>query len=76
MSNFILFGTEGCHLCEEAAQFLTTQNIAFAQQDIINDEACYERYRLTIPVLHHQTSQAELNWPFDQQQLQTFLASL
>lgn len=74
MSNFILYGTEGCHLCEEAVLLLQVADIEFIQRDIIDDEQAMQQYAVRIPVLLHQSSGAELGWPFGIEQLQHFIA--
>lgn len=72
MTDFLLFGTEGCHLCEEAERLLIDAGIAFASKDIMNHEEWQQQYGLLIPVLWHEESRRQLNWPFDSQQLQDF----
>ena len=75
MADFILFGTAGCHLCEEAEQLLADAGLAFSTRDIIDDEQWLARYGLLIPVLLHTASGKQLNWPFDRLQLESFAAS-
>ena len=79
MKVFRLYGTSACHLCEQAhgmlAALLDTQaDTGFEPVDIVESDALFERYGLLIPVLQHPDGR-ELNWPFDPQQLQVFLAS-
>lgn len=68
-----LFSTQGCHLCEMA--FDLTRQLAVDSQveivDIAFDDAMFSRYGVTIPVLHYAGD--ELGWPFDLQELQTWL---
>jgi hypothetical protein len=73
MSDYLLYGTEGCHLCEDAEQLLVDAGLAFSQQDIIEDPQLLQNYGLLIPVLFHSASQQQLNWPFDSQALQDFI---
>ena len=71
-----LFGTLGCHLCEQAEQLLmpwVAQGLTVELLDIVDHPGWLERYALSIPVLKRIDSQAELNWPFDAQQLAQFL---
>lgn len=75
MAEYLLFGTEGCHLCEEAEQLLADAGIVFAGQDIMDDDAWQQQYGLSIPVLLHIESRRQLNWPFDDRQLQDFIAT-
>lgn len=63
-----LFGTLGCHLCEEAEQVLqpfVAQGLVVELLDIIESSEWLERYSLTIPVLRRVDNGQELNWPFD-----------
>ncbi len=65
-----LFGTLGCHLCEEAEQVLQpflAQGLTVELLDIIDSPEWLERYALIIPVLRRVDNGQELNWPFDQQ---------
>lgn len=65
-----LFGTLGCHLCEDAEQVLqplVAQGLVVELLDIIDSPHWLERYALTIPVLRRVDTGQELNWPFDQQ---------
>jgi len=64
-----LFGTLGCHLCEEAEQVLqpfVAQGLVVELLDIIESSEWLERYSLTIPVLRRVDNGQELNWPFDE----------
>ena len=64
-----LFGTLGCHLCEEAEQVLqpfVAQGLIVELLDIIDSAEWLERYALTIPVLRRVDNGQELCWPFDQ----------
>ncbi|MDY0248812.1 MAG: glutaredoxin family protein [Pseudomonas sp.] len=65
-----LFGTLGCHLCEEAEQVLqplVARGLIVELLDIIDSPEWLERYALTIPVLRRVDNGQELRWPFDQQ---------
>ena len=65
-----LFGTLGCHLCEEAEQVLqpfVAQGLVVELLDIIESSEWLERYALSIPVLRRVDTGQELHWPFDQQ---------
>jgi hypothetical protein len=73
MSDYLLYGTEGCHLCEDAEQLLLDAGLAFSKQDIIEDPQLLQNYGVLIPVLLHSASQQQLNWPFDSQALQDFI---
>lgn len=65
-----LFGTLGCHLCEDAERILkpfVAQGLEVELLDIIDSPQWLERYALTIPVLRRVDTGQELNWPFDEQ---------
>lgn len=65
-----LYGTLGCHLCDEAEQVLqpfVAQGLVVELLDIIESSAWLERYALSIPVLRRVDTGQELHWPFDQQ---------
>ena len=68
---FNLYGTEGCHLCEDAlalcSAVMPAENISVV--DIIDDEKLLELYRISIPVLERLSDQQKLYWPFDQAQV-------
>lgn len=66
-----LFGTSGCHLCEEAEQALRLAAApAWRSVDITGDEALLARYGTRIPVVRDEHSGAELGWPFTADTLQ------
>lgn len=71
-----LFGTLGCHLCEVAEALLmpfVEHGLLVELIDIAEAEEMVERYGLRIPVLRRCDNGAELNWPFDAEQVVNFL---
>jgi len=76
-----LFSTSGCHLCEVAERLLLDVLPAFGDAiscyivDIADDDALIECYGTRIPVLLAVSGQS-LNWPFDADQLRSFLRGL
>jgi len=77
----VLYGTLGCHLCEQAA-LLLGEHLGgefhagwLCEVDIADDEALLARYALRIPVLRDALSGRELDWPFPPAQLQGLLAA-
>ncbi len=64
---FILYGTKGCHLCDEAESVLRHAQMAVSFEwqyiDIALDENLVKKYGIRIPFLRKEPSQ-ELGWPF------------
>ncbi|QSA98665.1 aspartate ammonia-lyase [Methylococcus sp. EFPC2] len=81
MTQLTLYGTAGCHLCEEAWSQLEALSEIRSKQpairvvDIADEPEWMERYGLTIPVLRDETSGRELNWPFQPEDLRRFISS-
>jgi hypothetical protein len=72
-----LFGTLGCHLCEVAeAELLTLVEHGLLVEliDIGENAAMVDEYGLRIPVLRRVDTGAELDWPFDAEQVVQFLS--
>lgn len=71
-----LFGTLGCHLCEVAEALLmplVEHGLLVELVDIADQQALFDQYSLSIPVLRRCDSGAELLWPFDAEQVVAFL---
>lgn len=71
-----LFTTSGCHLCELAEALLmpmVDHGLLVELVDIAEDPSLFETYQLRIPVLRRADSRAELAWPFDADQIVSFL---
>lgn len=73
----VLYSTEGCHLCEEAAALLRTEqsvrsHLTWDVVDIANDDKLFEAYGWHIPVLRNEKGR-ELRWPFDLVSLKAYL---
>ncbi|GGP53634.1 thioredoxin family protein [Shewanella algicola] len=68
---YILYHTEGCHLCEIAQSLIEQTDIKYQHVDICDDASLAERYGISIPVLVQ--DDRELFWPFDVTQLQEFI---
>ena len=72
-----LFGTLGCHLCEVAESVLmpfVEHGLLVELVDIAEQESWVEQYGLRIPVLRRTDTGAELNWPFDADQVVAWLS--
>ncbi|MFV8833778.1 glutaredoxin family protein [Aquisalimonas sp.] len=65
---FVLYGTLGCHLCEDAARLLfdvlPVDGVTVEEIDIAHDEALMAQYGERIPVLRQRRDGRELDWPF------------
>lgn len=76
MAEYTLYSSEGCHLCDHARDLIKQSAPEVYQalqvQDIAYDDALYERYKWSIPVLKAPGGE-ELNWPFDAEQLKGFV---
>lgn len=68
-----LYGTEFCHLCEEAEAILHELGVAVLHIDIAADDELLEKYGARIPVLLRVDNDAELGWPFDATVVSRFL---
>ncbi|HEY0961097.1 MAG TPA: glutaredoxin family protein [Pseudomonadales bacterium] len=74
-ASLYLYGTAGCHLCEQAEAllepFVRAGVFRFEVIDISTDDALVERYGIRIPVLAVEADgrTLELGWPFDQAQV-------
>ena len=74
MTKFILLGTSGCHLCEEAELILAEfEHINIETIDIAEHEEWQEKYAIRIPVLYDPKTKEELGWPFSREQVQLFI---
>ncbi|RQW83958.1 MAG: glutaredoxin family protein [Methylococcus sp.] len=82
MIHLTLFGTDGCHLCDEAEQRIDSVlgELGLAAKlhsiDIAEDDALLTRYGIRIPVLSHAGTNRELGWPFGGAELEKFIASV
>ena len=68
-----LYGTEFCHLCEEAEAILRKAGVAAIPVDIAEHDGLLEKYGARIPVLRRVDNDAELGWPFDAVAVARFL---
>jgi glutaredoxin len=72
--SLILYGTIGCHLCEQAKRVIKLAGTSAVYIDIIHDDTLFERYGIRIPVLRREDTGAELGWPFDEVEVLRFLS--
>ena len=63
-----MYGTEHCHLCEQAHEIVQQVSKHFPCQikriDITLDDKLFQEYATSIPVIHIQEFNQILNWPF------------
>lgn len=73
--DLVLFGTEHCHLCEQAESVLVACGLSerYVLIDISGDDRLMAQYGLRIPVLA--ATAHELDWPFDEHAVHDFLAA-
>ena len=76
-----IFGTSGCHLCEQAREIIQDClsdrfDIWIEAIDIAEYEQWQAQYAIRIPVLYHPETQKELGWPFDQAKIKEFIIEI
>jgi hypothetical protein len=71
-----LYTTSHCHLCETALALVLQQCDADKLElvEIAQDTLLINSYGLRIPVLQRLDTLAELNWPFTEYELHSFLS--
>lgn len=74
--NLKLYGSEYCHLCDEAEAVLRAAGVTFEYVDIADDDSLVNLYGTRIPVLRHMNTGAEVGWPFDAVIVGQFLKDL
>jgi hypothetical protein len=71
----MLFGTSGCHLCEQAELIINAcVPDGVETVDIAEQEQWQERYAVRIPVLYDSETKQELGWPFGQVEVEDFIS--
>jgi len=75
MPELIYYANPGCHLCEQAEDIMRGRLAGWKLKKVVieGDLALVYRYGTRIPVLKRSDTGAELGWPFDAGQLETFL---
>jgi len=75
---FLLLGTVGCHLCDQAETILrplvAAHGLEIELVDISEHDALLRAYGVYIPVLRQLASGNELRWPFSAQDVAALLA--
>jgi hypothetical protein len=70
----MLFGTSGCHLCEQAELIINAcvpDGVDYV--DIAEQEQWQDQYAVRIPVLYDPETKQELGWPFDRAEVESFI---
>lgn len=74
----ILYSTSHCHLCEQAKLMLDelakTHNLEWEVAEIADDVSLLNLYEVKIPVLKRLDNGAELNWPFNIEDISQFIS--
>jgi hypothetical protein len=81
MIRLLLFGTSGCHLCEQAEEIINDSlpnsfGVRIETIDIAEQEQLQNQYAIRIPVLYHPETEKDLGWPFDQTHIKEFINEL
>jgi len=77
-ADYLLYGTQDCHLCEVAEAIIVKALEGLALHieviDIATDSDLINRYGESIPVLASASNPRELMWPFEFEDVIHFLA--
>lgn len=72
--NLILFTGPDCHLCQLAKEQLAAiSDVHVITQNVREDTNLYHRYAMQIPVLKREDTNQELNWPFCENDIRSFI---
>jgi len=76
LSNYTLYSSEGCHLCELALDIcmalITEEQLNVV--DIVDEDKLVTLYGVHIPVLERMSDGEKLFWPFTAEQASTLFA--
>ncbi len=71
MPRHILYQRDDCHLCDQALELLARARFPEPRSVFIDDDPELEAlYGTRVPVLRDTVTGAELDWPFDREQLE------
>ncbi len=73
---YLLLGTSGCHLCEQATSLLAGVALTYTEIDIAEHPEWQAAYAIKIPVLYHLATGHDLCWPFNHNDLLQFISEL
>lgn len=74
--NLVLYTGPQCHLCDLAMRELEILNNLSIEVELINIRESTEHYHLyatRIPVLQRTDNRQELGWPFNAEQIRSFI---
>ncbi|WP_299491691.1 glutaredoxin family protein [uncultured Shewanella sp.] len=71
--DYVLYGTEGCHLCELAEALVIEFHLNVLHKDICDDDTLAKQYGVSIPVLKQVKTDQEIAWPFTQVEIQELI---
>ena len=75
--SLILYQRDDCHLCDLALEVLAQARAPEFESVFIDDDAALEeRFGMRVPVLRNDDTGEELDWPFDDSALRSFMAPL
>jgi hypothetical protein len=71
----VLYQRDDCHLCDLALDVLAAARVPAFESVFIDDDAELEaRYGIRVPVLRNEAGGAELDWPFDAEQVSRWVS--
>ena len=77
MSEYILYSTLGCHLCDQAKSIIDPvierYKLRYTEIDIADDHQLSDVYGVLIPVFKYSYCESYLNWPFTTKELEQYL---
>jgi len=75
--NLILYSTSHCHLCEQAEALLLKlaleHDFNWQSVEITDNANLYKLYEIQIPVLKRVDTDAEICWPFNEDDIKLLL---
>ena len=76
MNQLILYYQPDCHLCDEAESIMHVAGLgeSYHKVDIETDLELLKLYGIHVPVLKRTDNLQQLFWPFDQGEVEAFLA--
>lgn len=69
----VLYTRPDCHLCDLAGEMLERCDVLWRVEDIETDLELIRKYGTLVPVVYRPDVDKELQWPFNEKSLDTFL---